>query len=153
MTPTQDAPCLPGAGSDDDGHPDGAPSSLPRHPTGECPHLHPPKNSVTPSPAHLLMHYLPLLAKYEQYKIFHLKLFISETGKNETPLPASEVAVLKDLGTTPLWFLLLLFPPFLAHFGVAGFSWWHTWVCILPLLMQRVPPSSPASQCSVDILQ
>lgn len=37
VTPTQDAPCLPGTGVDDDGHPDGAPSSLPRHPTGECP--------------------------------------------------------------------------------------------------------------------
>lgn len=37
VTPTQDAPCLPGTGSDDDGHPDSAPSSLPRHPTGECP--------------------------------------------------------------------------------------------------------------------
>lgn len=37
VTPAQDAPCLPGAGSDDDGHPDGAPSSLPRQPTGECP--------------------------------------------------------------------------------------------------------------------
>lgn len=44
VTPAQDAPCLPGTGSDDDGHPDGAPSSLPRQPTGECPPCpHPPK--------------------------------------------------------------------------------------------------------------
>lgn len=107
VTPTQDAPCLPGTGSDDDGHPDGAPSSLPRHPTGECP---PSTHGPLVTPNSCINYY----AFQNNDPKFHPKMFISETGKNETPWTQSPG--LKGFGSNYLGF----FPKPWVYFGVAG---------------------------------
>lgn len=93
VTPTQDAPCLPGTGSDDDGHPDGAPSSLPRHPTGECPPA--PMGSSRPLATPNSCINYPARLSNDRYKVFHPQI---RDCQNFTPFLIQSPG-LKGLGT------------------------------------------------------
>jgi len=113
VTPTQDAPCLPGAGSDNDGHPDGAPSSLPRHPTGECPPA--PIGSSAPLLTPNSCINCPPLLNNDHDKRFHPKTRFGDWQKLKPFLAPSPG--LKGFGTN---YVVFFFPPFWHILGSRG---------------------------------